>query len=318
MEYEATIEVHAAASLTDAHLLRIFLEQSGVPASVVGPLNQGAHAGFPAELESIPTVRVAVSDKARALYAVREWEQRRASARAASARAASARDEPVPSAWRGPARVLAVFVAYFLGQIAGGVVAILLGASMAGSALVGMVGGLLATIGAVRFCFGSDGPEKMRLDLGIVGVGPAAITKAVLVGLGLALLWVVIFAWLLPASWGTPSHWIDDIAAESQLGLALSALLAVVLAPLVEELLFRGAMLHGFRQRCCLRTSVGLMALTFAALHIGSGDPYWPGVVFTGVSAVVLAVLRLRSGSLVPAIVAHATYNAVWLAEFVL
>ena len=189
---------------------------------------------------------------------------------------------------------------------------------MAGSALVGMVGGLLATIGAVRFCFGSDGPEKMRVDLGMVGARPASIAKAVMVGLGLSLLWVVISTWLLPASRGTPSHWIDDLAAESQLGLALSTLLAVVLAPLSEELLFRGAMLHGFRQRWGERTSVALTALTFAAVHISFGDPYWPGVVFTGVIAVVLAVLRLRSGSLVPAIIAHATYNAVGLAEFVL
>ena len=303
-----TVEVYAAGSLADAHLLQIFLEQSGIDAQVVGPLNQGAHAGFPAELESIPTVRVAISDEAPARDAIREWEQRRS----------LARDEPVPSAWRGPARALAVFVAFCLGQIAGGVAAFLLGASMVGSALVGTVGGLLATIGAVRYCFGSDGPEKMRIDLGVVGASPAAIAKGVMVGLGVCVAWVAAFVWLVPSNWGTPSHFIFDIAADSAAGLAVAALITVVLAPLTEELLFRGAMLYGFRQRWGVRTSVGLMALIFAAMHISILDPYWPGVALTGVIAVVLAVLRLRTGSLVPAIVAHATYNAAGLAEFVL
>ena len=97
----------------------------------------------------------------------------------------------------------------------------------------------------------------------------------------------------------------------------LCVLIAVVLAPLSEELLFRGGILHGLRERFSDRLSVGLMALLFAAVHIRVGDPYWPGVVFTGLIAVALAALRLRSGSLMPAIIAHATYNACAMLEYV-
>jgi len=308
MEYEATIEVHAAASLTDAHLLRIFLEQSGIPASVVGPLNQGAHAGFPAELESIPTVRVAISDKARALYAVREWEQCHREARTV------VQPPRVPSRWRGPARALAVFAADFVAQLFCGFGAALLGLGMGGAWLVSMVGGLITTVSAVRFCFGADALER----IGLVEAGWRANARAVLVGLGLVLVWSVAYAWLIPADWGTPGHPIFDLALESRQGFIISAIIAVVLAPVVEELLFRGAMLHGFRRRWSVRTSVGLMALIFAAIHIDLGDPYWPGVAYTGVIAVVFAMLRLRTGSLVPAMIAHATYNAAGLLELVL
>lgn len=303
MDYEATVEVHAAASLANAHLLRIFLEQSGIPASVVGPLNQGAHAGFPAEWESIPTVRVAASDKARALYAVREWEQFH--------KTASTDDEPppVPSPWRGPARALAVFVAEWFAYIACSLGAILLGFEMGGAILIGSVGALITTISAVRYCFGADALER----IGLVEASWRAYAAAVIVALGLYLTWSAAWVWLIPADWGGPSHVIFDLALESRQGLLISALIAVVLAPLLEELLFRGAMLHGLLQRFGVPASVVVMAVAFAALHIEPGNPYWPGVVFTGVIAVALAALRLRTGSLLPPMLAHATYNALGL-----
>jgi hypothetical protein len=85
----------------------------------------------------------------------------------------------------------------------------------------------------------------------------------------------------------------------------------VVLAPIVEELLFRGLLYRYLRGRTGIVLAVALSALVFAVLHV-----VIPPLLVMGI---VLAILTERTGSLLPGIVLHATNNAmvvlaIWLA----
>lgn len=92
--------------------------------------------------------------------------------------------------------------------------------------------------------------------------------------------------------------------------------LAVVVAPLVEEVLFRGLILRGLASRLPIAVAVPVQALLFGAAHI---DPH-RGVgniglviVLTGVGA-VLGIAASMSKRLAPSIAAHAMMNGLAMA----
>lgn len=87
----------------------------------------------------------------------------------------------------------------------------------------------------------------------------------------------------------------------------LSGLLAVVIAPLVEEILFRGALYGWLRARASAVVSIAASALVFAVIH-----PQGPlGVPVLFVVGCFLAILREWRGSLAAPIMFHACFNGV-------
>ncbi|HET6655528.1 MAG TPA: CPBP family intramembrane glutamic endopeptidase [Gammaproteobacteria bacterium] len=85
--------------------------------------------------------------------------------------------------------------------------------------------------------------------------------------------------------------------------------LAVLIAPLIEEFLFRGAMFAAVARSWGVVAAVILTTLAFVAVHLPDKIHYWPGLVAVGLLALVNCWLRLRYRSLAPAMVAHFAYN---------
>lgn len=90
--------------------------------------------------------------------------------------------------------------------------------------------------------------------------------------------------------------------------MLLSFVMIVVLAPLAEELLFRGWMFTAIRARFAAATTVGVCTLVFAVAHWDATGLYPLAVLVPGW---VLSELRERTGSARPAVAAHALYNGV-------
>ena len=88
------------------------------------------------------------------------------------------------------------------------------------------------------------------------------------------------------------------------------ALMAVVLAPVIEEVLFRGILLEGILRSTTATTAVAATALLFTLAHAPDMWGYWPGLVTVLAGGIGLAVLRLRTGSILAPITCHAAYNA--------
>ena len=84
-----------------------------------------------------------------------------------------------------------------------------------------------------------------------------------------------------------------------------SFFLLVVVAPVTEEVLFRGLILRGFLANYPKRRAILLSALLFALMHTNP----WQ-FVSTFVAGVLLAWLLVETGSLVPCLFAHAVANA--------
>ncbi|MFC3700802.1 CPBP family intramembrane glutamic endopeptidase [Reinekea marina] len=75
----------------------------------------------------------------------------------------------------------------------------------------------------------------------------------------------------------------------------------VLIAPLFEELLFRGYLLHFFYKYFGLRFSTVIVAIIFALPH--------PDVLGSALFSIILSVITLKSRSLYPAIIIHILFN---------
>lgn len=86
-------------------------------------------------------------------------------------------------------------------------------------------------------------------------------------------------------------------------------IVAVTIGPMVEELMFRGVLLSALLRRYSVKLSIGVCSVLFGAVHLGGLDFQWYALPNLALLAVTLCWLRLKSGSLWPAILAHGMYN---------
>ncbi len=105
-----------------------------------------------------------------------------------------------------------------------------------------------------------------------------------------------------------PQEAVRQLEEAGGLPLVVLALGVVVLAPLAEELLFRGLLLRALLRRTTPGWAVGWSAAAFAFVHLLDPDaaPLVPGLMALGVVAGIQAV---RTGSLSRPILLHAGFN---------
>lgn len=104
-----------------------------------------------------------------------------------------------------------------------------------------------------------------------------------------------------------------EAAAEPATAVLL-VLSAVVLAPVGEELFYRGLLYQGLRARWGSAPAMWVSAAVFAVTHVNLAGPALAGVLLVVVIlplGVLLAWSFERTGSLIVPIVAHALFNAV-------
>lgn len=98
-----------------------------------------------------------------------------------------------------------------------------------------------------------------------------------------------------------------------RMGRVALAVLAVSVAPVAEELLFRGVLLSALMRRCGLITAALLSAAAFAAIHLPGLGWHWYALPQLLLLGVALVWLRVRAHSLWPAVLAHGVHNALAL-----
>jgi len=112
--------------------------------------------------------------------------------------------------------------------------------------------------------------------------------------------------------WEQPARLSSDLAAVfggGGVGLVLSGLLVVLLAPIVEEFAFRGVVASAFRSSWGMWPAIVASAAVYAVYHL-SAWLFFP----TFVLGVALGWLAFTRRSLIPAIALHMLYNGVAVA----
>jgi membrane protease YdiL (CAAX protease family) len=128
---------------------------------------------------------------------------------------------------------------------------------------------------------------------------------------------VALSGWLVERIWGDPggSNPLLDLVLTSPDPRALLcfAVTAIVLAPLFEEMLFRGVLLPVAARHLGGPAAVLVSAAIFAAAHLSLGE-----LVPLFVLALGLGWLRWSSGRLLPCVLMHAFWNGLTFLNLVL
>ena len=176
----------------------------------------------------------------------------------------------------------------FLSVLAGGLLGVILPCRM-----LARGGG-----STLRHDFHLDRHDAGTLAAGVVAAAAALLPTSVLAGLS-ARVHPVDPQWLAS---------FQDHLPSSGLGIALAAASAVLVAPLAEELLFRGLLYRLARRTWGAWPAAVVSSLVFGLIH---GEPWYLfGLIGLGL---ILAYLYEATGSLLAPVIAHALHNAVSL-----
>lgn len=104
---------------------------------------------------------------------------------------------------------------------------------------------------------------------------------------------------------------VDDLLDATGAELAVFAIAAGLLAPIFEELLFRGLLLRSLLPAMSPNWAIGVSAVAFGAVHFLGGNPLGTLAVFPALVALgaISGVLAVRSGDLSRSILLHMGFN---------
>ncbi len=106
-----------------------------------------------------------------------------------------------------------------------------------------------------------------------------------------------------------PPSWFMELFSrlfESDLGIWGGILRIVIIAPVVEELIFRGVIMSGFTRNYNAVFAIFFSALLFALFHLNPWQ--FPAAFFLGL---ILGWIRIRTGSVLACIAGHAIHNGL-------
>jgi len=182
-----------------------------------------------------------------------------------------------------------------------------------------MVGGLfyLAFLASAWICLPKSGPASLASYFPPIGWANVAI--AVIAALACAVIVGFTMNYL------QTHHFIDFhttpgeemLVTHDPLSLICVLIFGAVVAPVVEEVYFRGMLLRWLRKRLGLVVAALIDAAFFALLHGRFlTHPGLEGLAVTAalmVPGIILVVIAVRANSLRASFITHATYNALLL-----
>ena len=183
---------------------------------------------------------------------------------------------------------------------------------MGAAAVAGRVGVWLA-IGSVAIVLGA---AVLATDAGGVRARLRPSGRGVLVGLAAGGVMVAATYLFAPALRVAPplAHELRALYSAFRATGTRTAMIALAPVVLGEELVWRGAVQGALERRLGARAAAALAAAAYALAHAPIGSPL---LVATALGCgLAWSALRARTGSLVPALVAHALWDAVVLVAF--
>jgi len=197
--------------------------------------------------------------------------------------------------------VLIVLLQIVLGVIVGMLGAVVNVPLVEHPAILGVINliaiGLVLMLGLKK----TKAPFKEVFPLSTIKISLLLLMSLTVIGMGILISEVDnLFRSVLPMP-----QWLADLFM-NLLGHWSSIILLVIVAPLTEELLFRGLILRGFLSRYTVGKAVLASAILFGLLHLNPWQ--FLGAVILGV---LFAWWFVQTGSLLPCLFGHALHNAV-------
>jgi len=184
---------------------------------------------------------------------------------------------------------------------------------VAAGALLGVIVAGVVAYGLARRAARRDPYQPSLALFGWTGSTPQALLTAALAGLALGAVYLGLFA-LFPPHEGKKLGLLARSLSGGGWPLYAWALFAVAIAPPVEEFVFRGVMWAGLARSWRPGAAAFAITAAFLLLHVTEAGGYPIALVAIGSLGLMALVARVLTGSLVPAIAMHSSYNSVIVA----
>lgn len=127
----------------------------------------------------------------------------------------------------------------------------------------------------------------------------------------LGLMFAFFSSYLTVARQVHPQTPLNEVIATTQsLGLIMVFFfLAVAIAPLVEEIVFRGYFFYVIKEWLGGRKAIYIISLTFASLHVGQYWGDWLAIAMVALLGFTLTMLRAWTGTTIAGVITHYVYN---------
>lgn len=174
-----------------------------------------------------------------------------------------------------------------------------------------------ALMGAIAFAAGSFIVRKSLKDNSPFGAAwaagkPRVFFISILFGGCAALIYFILsIIYLLVFSF-TPDEkggLLTQMALQSGAGQYVWIIFTLFIAPLVEELLFRGILLGGLNRSFGVWWGVALSNLLFIGLHYSEAIYFWPAFIGIALLSATATRQRLTQKAIGPAVAVHFGYN---------
>lgn len=143
--------------------------------------------------------------------------------------------------------------------------------------------------------------KKLSQEVNIAAIAGKQIAYIIVLGIALAMTISAVMA-LLPASW------LEAYAEQAQYLTGDSVIVMIIsnmiVAPVVEEVVVRGLMLSRLKKAMPVAWAVLISSLLFGLAH---GQILW--ITYATLLGVILAVVALKTESLIGSILLHMTFN---------
>ncbi len=156
-----------------------------------------------------------------------------------------------------------------------------------------------------------SGKLEFKTQVGFVNFHKTKYWQLLLQGGAFYLLLSIMVA-ALPIS-PPPMSPIKQLVGTGVSGITAAVLMVALIAPLMEEILFRGLLQGALQRKFSFLSTMLVVSVVFTAIHILSFGLYLPalGVIF--IASLILCYLRQRHQSLWPPVFFHAGFNLTGL-----
>ena len=177
------------------------------------------------------------------------------------------------------------------------------------SLLFGLFATEILLIVSPAFMYAAANHYNLRKTFSLLPISAStALLSVMIASAGFVLVGMItaLQEYIFPRSPAYQAVW--EVVLQKFLAVPVGVTLAVVavLPGVCEELFFRGFILCGVRQRCSNDFAIILVGLLFGAFHF---DPY--RFLPTSLLGMLFGYLVVKTGSLVPGMIAHAVNNSV-------
>ncbi len=126
------------------------------------------------------------------------------------------------------------------------------------------------------------------------------------------LVFALVSSWVILSRKTDPQTPLSEVVNATQSSTLLMAFLAiaVLIAPLIEEIIFRGYFYRVISFVKGTTAAMVIITLSFALLHIGQYWGDWPAIAMVGLLGLFMTYLRFSTGSTLAGVVTHYVYNA--------